>query len=86
MYLVNDVARSRAYRILEPQFLERILVSPSIKLHCSAWALALFVTERWFWTWKVVQQQQQQKTPPPISGNYRRYLSPESKNRVLIVL
>lgn len=54
LYLVNDVAGSRAYRILEPQFLERILVSSSIKIHCSARALALFVTERQFWTWKVV--------------------------------
>lgn len=37
-----------------PVLWERISVSSSIKIPCSAWALALFVTERRFWTWKVV--------------------------------
>lgn len=72
LYLVNNVVQSRSYRIIEPQYLEQILVSSSIKIHLAARALAHFSAERWFWIWKVIKT----KRPlPPTSVNHRGKIS-----------
>lgn len=84
LYLVNDVAGSRPYRILEPQLLERILVSSSIKIHCSAWALTLFVTERRSGHGRLYNNNNNNNNRPrPQYLVTTGDISPKTKNKVL---